>query len=177
MSFDIEVNKILGVEGGYSNNANDGGGETIWGITEAVARANGYLGPMSAMPRSAAILIYKSTYWGAAGCDYICHYYSAVAADLFETGVNIGVETAGAMLQRSLNALMPGKLTVDGKVGAATGGAIATLWNTRNEDGGRVLRSMFLSLVSVHYISIVESDPSQVEFIYGWELNRVYAAP
>jgi hypothetical protein len=35
-------------EAGYVNNPADPGGETIWGITKAVARENGYAGPMVA---------------------------------------------------------------------------------------------------------------------------------
>lgn len=36
------IDGILGLEGGYSTNPKDKGGETNWGITEATARAHGY---------------------------------------------------------------------------------------------------------------------------------------
>ena len=35
------ISKIIEVEGGYSNDRSDSGGETKYGITVAVARANG----------------------------------------------------------------------------------------------------------------------------------------
>ena len=47
-------------EGGYSNNPNDSGGETMWGITAAVAREVGYTGAMKDMTRAQAIAIYTS---------------------------------------------------------------------------------------------------------------------
>jgi lysozyme family protein len=49
-------------EGGYSNNPNDSGGETMWGVTDRVARANGYAGPMKDMPREVAKNIYFASY-------------------------------------------------------------------------------------------------------------------
>jgi lysozyme family protein len=43
--FDREFEKLIDVEGGYTNNPDDSGGETMWGVTIAVARRNGYTGP------------------------------------------------------------------------------------------------------------------------------------
>ena len=40
------IDAILRAEGGYVNDPQDKGGETNYGITVAVARANGYTGPM-----------------------------------------------------------------------------------------------------------------------------------
>jgi lysozyme family protein len=47
-AFDINaaIADLIAREGGYSNNPNDAGGETCFGITEAVARAYGYTGEM-----------------------------------------------------------------------------------------------------------------------------------
>jgi lysozyme family protein len=41
MSFDSAFQKVIMVEGGYSDHPSDTGGKTQFGITEAVARANG----------------------------------------------------------------------------------------------------------------------------------------
>ncbi len=46
--------RLIAVEGGYVNDSADSGGRTNWGITEAVARAYGYNGEMSELPRSLA---------------------------------------------------------------------------------------------------------------------------
>ena len=56
------IDQVIAAEGGYSNNPSDKGGETMYGITMAVARANGYSGPMKDMPRSVAVAIYSKRY-------------------------------------------------------------------------------------------------------------------
>ncbi len=46
MTKDDIFNAILGKEGGYVNHPDDKGGPTNWGITQATARAHGYVGDM-----------------------------------------------------------------------------------------------------------------------------------
>src|SRR5690625_7094483 len=46
------IDDIIRVEGAYSNNPADKGGETMYGITVSVAGANGYSGPMDNTPRA-----------------------------------------------------------------------------------------------------------------------------
>ena len=43
-NFDILFNRLMEHEGGYINHPSDPGGETMYGITKAVAVANGYAG-------------------------------------------------------------------------------------------------------------------------------------
>jgi lysozyme family protein len=62
-SFDDAWTALVGNEGGYSNNPNDPGGETMWGITERVARAAGYTGAMRDLPQDEAKAIAKKLYW------------------------------------------------------------------------------------------------------------------
>jgi lysozyme family protein len=62
-TYDFGINRIIhNYEGGYVNHPDDPGGETIYGITKAVARANGYDGPMKEMPLRWAYDIYKAKY-------------------------------------------------------------------------------------------------------------------
>jgi len=44
--FEKFLNYIFEVEGGYTNDENDRGGKTTWGITEEEAREFGYAGDM-----------------------------------------------------------------------------------------------------------------------------------
>ena len=54
--------RTIGEEKGYSNNPADKGGETMHGITERVARANGWQGPMRQLPLDRAQEIGKTQY-------------------------------------------------------------------------------------------------------------------
>ena len=44
--FDKIFSFMLAVEGGYTNDKNDKGGETTWGVTKDEAKRNGYRGSM-----------------------------------------------------------------------------------------------------------------------------------
>lgn len=101
---------LLGNEGAYSNNPNDPGGETMWGITLATARANGYTGPMKDMDQVTAKRIYARNYW-LPEFDKLPY---KVAFALFDAAVNSGVTQAVRWLQRSLG------IADDGKFGPIT---------------------------------------------------------
>lgn len=78
-------------EGGYVNHPNDPGGETNWGITAAVARSNGYTGPIKEMPQEFAEKVYKLKYWDTCNCDGLSQEF---ATAVFDTAVNCGVSRA-----------------------------------------------------------------------------------
>ena len=96
MNFDDAFTQLLGNEGAYSDNPADKGGETMWGITAAVARANGYNGAMRELGQGTAAAIYRKLYWNLAGCDAVP---DALKFDLFDTAVNQGPVTAVKILQ------------------------------------------------------------------------------
>src|SRR3972149_8205021 len=97
MSFPSALRNTVGMEGRYSNNLNDSGGETMFGITSRVARANGYAGAMDQMPIDTARMIYKSQYWDLLKLDNIVSLSERVADELFDTAVNCGVGVAGGI--------------------------------------------------------------------------------
>lgn len=100
MDIDDLIGEVIDREGGYSNHPSDRGGATRWGITEKVARANGYTGDMRALPRETAMEIYRRLYWRKPGYDRVAKYVPLVAAELFDTGVNMGTQMATSFLQR-----------------------------------------------------------------------------
>lgn len=108
---------LLGHEGGYSNNTADPGGETNWGITVAVARENGYVGPMKDMDQSVAKVIYARKYW----LPVFDQLPYAVAFQIFDAAVNSGVGQAVRWLQRSVG------VADDGKLGPVTLAAASTI--------------------------------------------------
>ena len=64
------------------NNPADRGGATKYGITEAVARTNGYQGNMKDLPLNVAKAVYKKQYWTAPRSDQVNGVSSAVAKEL-----------------------------------------------------------------------------------------------
>lgn len=175
--FDEAFEHLIGVEGRYSCHPSDPGGATCWGITQVVARANGYTGPMEAMPIEAAKAIYKRKYWDALALDQIGALSEHVAVELFDSGVNCGPTLAGRWLQRSVNCLNRDsawpELIVDGKPGAKTAEAVAGLLRQRGKEGESVLVATCDGLQTAHYVEITERNKSLRSFFFGWIRNRV----
>lgn len=99
MNFDEAFVQLLGHEGAYSNDPADPGGETMWGITKAVARENGYTGEMRAMPTEVAKVIYRKKYWDACFCDRLP---PLLRYPVFDAAVNSGPGQSVKWLQRAL---------------------------------------------------------------------------
>ena len=170
--------KIIPVEGEYSDNRDDSGGKTRWGVTESVARRFGYLGDMRALPLSMAKQIYKERYWGINNLDRVADLTPSIALELADTGVNMGPARAAEFLQRSLNALnKQGKqypdVRVDGDIGPATINCLKMFLHIRGGEGELVLLKCLNALQGAHYIRLVESRQKDEEFFYGWIKNRV----
>jgi lysozyme family protein len=169
---------VLGREGGYSNNAADRGGETMFGVTIARARAAGYTGQMRAMTREQAVEIYRLYYWRQPGFDRIDEIDAGLGARLFDAGINCGTGRAAQWLQRSLNVLngrgaLYSDITVDGAAGAMTRAALSSYIQRRGEEGRAVIRECLKSFQAAHYLGLAESDQSQEAFIYGWMRTRI----
>lgn len=178
MTIEEIINDIIKVEGGYSNDKSDSGGETMYGITIAVAREYGYLGEMKNLPKQTAYDIYYKSYVVKPGFDKIAAVDSDIAAELVDTGVNMGTGVAGKFLQQALNAFNDGgskypDLMVDGIVGKASVSALQAFLKQRGADGKVVLLKALNSLQGARYIMLAETKPQNERFTYGWFLNRV----
>jgi lysozyme family protein len=172
------IDEVIEREGGYVNHPADRGGATNWGVTEAVARRQGYVGDMRALPRSDAAAIYKRLYWLSPRFDAIAERAPKLAAEMFDTGINMGTGTATGFLQRALNALnREGRdypdLKVDRAVGPATLAALDAFLNKRGKAAEGVLLKAVEALQGAHYLNIAEARPSQEAFVYGWLANRI----
>jgi len=99
VTFDEAFTKLLGHEGGYSNHPLDPGGETMWGVTLTVARANGYNGPMKDLPVGVAKSIYRKLYWDSVKADELP---AQLRYAVFDAAVNSGVRQATLWLQRAV---------------------------------------------------------------------------
>lgn len=174
-SIDQMIDELLKKEGGYVNDPADRGGATNFGITEAVARANGYKGDMRDLPRSTAVAIYKKQYFTDPGFDRIYALSQPIAEEMFDTAVNMGVSVPGPWLQRLLNSLNErgGDLKVDGQLGPATTLALRVFLNRRGAEGERVLILGLNCMQGARYLEITEKREANKAFMYGWLLNRV----
>ncbi len=167
------VNGVIDLEGGYVNNPVDKGGPTKYGITLSVARAYGYSGSMRDMPRSLAEEIYSKRYIKEPKFDQVFYLDTKIGIELIDTGVNMGPSTAAQFFQRWLNAFSEERLFVDGRLGALTINCFKNFLLKRGDLGRSVMLKALNGLQAARYLEIVEKNPSQKEFIFGWIVNRV----
>ena len=128
--FEKAIKQILKLEDDYANHPQDPGGETNYGITKAVARANGYQGDMEKLPLNTAIQIYKKEYWQK--LPEINNFN--ISFLLFDFSVNSGVKQSIKHLQNALNTFLIKSidykpLVIDGIVGEKTKNAIKEIEN------------------------------------------------
>lgn len=116
MKFEQAFELLLGHEGGFVDNPDDPGGATKWGITERVARAHGYQGPMRDLPVAVARGIAKIAYWDTVRADLLP---AAVRYAVFDAAYHSGPGQAVRWLQRALG------VADDGVIGPKTLQAVA----------------------------------------------------
>lgn len=172
------IASIIATEGGYSNNPADRGGETMFGITVAVARRNGYHGPMRDMPREVAERIYRKRYIEEPGFDRIARLSELVAGEMADTGVNMGPTVPIVWLQRWLTALnRQGRdypdLLADGVIGPVTLRALDCFLTQRGSEGEKVLVVALNCSQGARYLELAEARGENETFLYGWLRERV----
>jgi lysozyme family protein len=178
MNFERFIDDILAAEKGYVDHAADRGGPTNHGITQAVARRNGYDGPMQDMPVSLAREIYRRRYIVDPGFDKVAVIDEKIGFELIDTGVNCGPMRAAEMLQRWLNGFNArgsryADLFVDGRIGEVTLQALRAYLRWRGSEGARVMVTALNCTQGNRYLEIAENNESQESFLYGWMRNRV----
>ncbi len=172
------IEGILAREGGakFTDDPSDAGGATRWGVTEQVARAAGYVGPMADLPREVAVEIYRSRY--VAPFEAVLAVSERIGEELVDTEVNLPPGVAGAWLQRWLNAFNKGgtlwpDLAVDGRAGPTTASALKVYLVHRGEAGEAVLLWALNCSQGAYYLERAEKRAQNEDFVYGWIANRV----
>ena len=164
------IDGLIEREGGYVDHPSDKGGPTCFGITEAVARAHRYAGAMRRLSREEAAAIYKR-YWLRPRFDEVGKRSPRVAAELFDTGANMGPAVAATFLQRALTALnRNGKdypdLVPDGRIGGVTLAALDAFLGARGQRNGEtVLLRALEGLQGERYLRLAERRPANEAFL------------
>lgn len=171
------VNKIIKIEGGYSDHPSDNGGPTMYGITWAVARANAYTGEMKDLPLNVAQDIYIKRYIDGPRYDAVHAICSIVAEELIDTGINMGPSASSTFFQRILNAMNAqgsryADVFVDGQIGNVTLEAFKNYINWRKEEGAIVFLKALQHVQGNRYLELAEKNKSQEDFFYGWIKER-----
>jgi lysozyme family protein len=182
-NFEKAYAKTMSHEGGYINDKDDAGGETYKGIARKYNGSwNGWdiidhhKGD-SDFPKCLDDIVdlqnnvhafYKSNYWDVNKLDNFSD--QAVAEEMFDTGVNMGIGRAAKFLQKSLNYLnrngsLYSDLTVDGKIGPASLNALNIVLN---DGDGKVLLTMLNVLQGQHYMNYMDKSPTQKKYARGW---------
>jgi lysozyme family protein len=176
--------KTSALEGKYANHPLDRGGETYRGIARrhhpdwpgwrAVDRAKHQRDFPRALERDKGLAhsverFYRTRYWNRFGGDAIPN--QAVAEELFDTSVHIGLPRGVRLLQRSLNLLNRNQstyadITVDGLCGTKTRAALGKL--LRADGKPDYLLMLMNVLQGAAYVETARRDPRQEAFLRGW---------
>lgn len=151
MTFEVAVEFILEHEGGYSNDSQDPGGETNFGISK---RSYPDV-DIKNLTREDACAIYERDYWTKMHCAELPDGLDLL---VFDSAVNQGVGAATKMLQQAVGT------TVDGVIGPKT-------IQAANDLAAEVVKTEFLARRMNQYAQ----NPNVSRYGLGW-FRRVAAA-
>ena len=153
---------IFEVEGGYTNDENDRGGATNFGITHDDAKKYlGYTGDMRDFKKSDAEKIYEKVYYRGNHIDKITD--DRVALSIFDWAVNSGGK--GIKKAQIVANKFGASLIVDGIIGNKTLEAI-------NAIDPKMFLNEYHEMQRTFYRNLAAKDRTQEDFLKGW-LNRV----
>ena len=159
--FEKFLNYIFEVEGGYTNDENDRGGATNFGITEEEAREFGYTGDMRNLTKDFAKNIYLKKYYLGNKLDKILN--DKVALSIFDWAVNSG--RRGIKKAQIVANKFGANLIIDGIIGNKTLEAI-------NSINPEAFLKEYHEMQRTFYKNLAARDDLQEGFLKGW-LNRV----
>lgn len=179
------------VEGGYSNDPRDTGGETFRGIARnkhpnwigwpMIDAMKGGDFPANALGDPAleelVVAFYRAVFWTKVGADDMP---PALALDVFDCGVNCGQATAVKMLQRVLNAMNNAQrlyrdIVVDGQWGRSSRAALDGYLSARKDLD--ILIVAYNCLQGAYYIECAERREANEAYEFGWFRNRIDVLP
>ena len=191
--FKPAFDKTLIAEGRWSDQIDDPGGETMngvsrvffpswsgWAFVDSIkvdgAPQFDKLTPAQKTSLDTAVEeFYRKNFWNRIQGDRIPDSLQAIAEELFDTAVNMGVNVSIIFLQEALNALnrnweLYQDIIVDGIMGGGTLNALKVFDNNKRE------MAFLLKITNIlqghRYLAITQKNPIQKKFIRGW-IERV----
>ena len=156
---DKAIEYALKNEGLYSNDRDDAGGETKFGISKrSYPRLD-----IKNLSIEKAREIYKKDFWESQNYKNIKN--EDLAIKIFDLAVNVGISRANKLVQRSLRSVNK-KVEENGILDDIT---ICLI----NESEATDLLSALKSEAAGYYRLIVSTKPNRAKYLKGW-LNRAY---
>ena len=187
--FTKAVNPLLQSEGGYVDDPDDKGGETICGISRVHhpdwrgwVQIDGIKEARNVDIKTMINQYFENGEGHSLIQDfYITEYWSKIkgneiesqtlADKLFDVAVNMGWKRAGKYLQSAINVAnyKNEEISVDGLIGPKTLSALKSVSIKRQP----LIPKMINIMQGNHYINIIRKDRGQGKFLRGW-MKRVY---
>jgi lysozyme family protein len=147
MDWEVAVDFVLKMEGGYTVDPADPGGETNWGISK---KSYPNL-DIKNLTMDQAKDIYFKDFWQPCACDQLP---SGFAVAVFDTAVNQGINMAIRLLQIVVD------VNVDGVIGPQT---ITAAFKTDPQKIKKFLAERLLS-----YVRLMQTKPNLFVFAINW---------
>ena len=185
--FGISFRKTTAIEGWYSNDPADAGGETWRGISRRfhpdwpgwatidIEKKRDLAGLAERLKENTRLTFlemqfYRDQFWNRFRGDSIPD--QAIADELFDTAVNLGVHRAVEYLQGALNLLNRNQqnypdLLEDGVLGPSTLITLGKHLQLEQNDPAALLKLMN-TLQGMHYVEYMRQHPEQERYARGW---------
>lgn len=179
--FEVALKHTLKIEGNYSDDPEDPGGETFagiarnywpdwpgWNTIDSMKERGDVIG-MTPTLKIQIASFYRVNFYNRVGGDLLT--YQKLATEMFEQAVNLGTDRAAEHLQEALNLLnRNGKswpeILVDGKIGPATIRTLAKAF--QNGEGLHAVFKMVNALQAEYYLERIRARPVSEKYIRGW---------
>ncbi len=168
-TFDRCLGVVFDAEGGFSDNPDDRGGPTNFGISAGFLESISYDKTPEELTRDEARELYQKYFWGPVRGDDLP---PPVALVVFDMAVNSGVKTAVRRLQYVLNNYQA--MDVDGAMGPRTLAAVQSAYHQYNT----IFLGELLNSRREYYADLIRKNSSRGVFARGWNnrLNKLLMA-
>jgi lysozyme family protein len=174
--FAWSLQATLRMEGGYSDDPDDPGGATRFGVSLRFLRAQGLdidgdgdvdQADVQALTVEAAEAIYREHFWVGGRCDQIVS--RLLAPKMFDMCVNLGSGQAWRVVQRALNRFSLEPLATDGIPGPVTLGALDSLL----DEDWRVIE-LIRHEQRARYDWLIGANAGLAKYRRGWYRRAAY---